>query len=324
MRANGLEIVALSGGVGGAKLAMGLARTLPAKALLVVANVGDDFDHLGLSITPDIDTIIYTIAGLNNWGQGWGRADESWNFMDTIGDLGGEDWFQLGDRDLALHVWRTDQLRRGATLSTLTAAAAERLGVTCTICPSSDLPIRTILETAEGELDFQRYFVRRRAEPEVRAIQYRGAETAVPSPLFMAGLSNPSLRATIICPSNPVLSIGPIIAMDSARKALVDAPAPVIAVSPIKGESAFKGPTARNMRNLGMTPNALGVARYYQPLIDGMVIDHADAALAPAIREMGIAVAMSDISMPEPEDCERLARDVLAIVDDGSIRKRSR
>ncbi len=318
------EILALSGGVGGAKLAMGLARTLPADALLVVANVGDDFDHLGLRITPDIDTLIYTIAGLNNWSQGWGRADETWSFMDTLAQLGGEQWFRLGDRDLALHVWRTEQLRGGVTLSALTAAASARLGIRCAICPCSDSAIRTILETPEGELDFQHYFVRRRAEPEIRAIKYSGADTAIMSPTFAAGLSYPALRAVIFCPSNPVLSIGPILAMESARRALADTGAPVIAISPLKGDMAFKGPTARNLKDLGMSPNALGVARYYRSFIDGMIIDHADAAQAPAIRDMGIAVALADISMPAQEDCERLAREVVAIVDNGSIRKRQR
>lgn len=323
MAMDGPEIVALSGGVGGAKLAMGLARTMPADALLIVANVGDDFEHLGLRISPDIDTILYTIAGLNDWRRGWGRADESWSFMETLRALGGEDWFLLGDRDLALHVWRTDRLRR-ATLSWVTDEAAKRLGVDCSVCPASDVPIRTILTTDEGDLDFQHYFVRRRAEPKLLAVRYEGALQAFPSPSVLDGLSNPRLRAALICPSNPILSIGPILAMEGARTALAECPAPVVAVSPMKGDSAFKGPTARNMRDLGLAPNVLGVARHYEPFIDGIVVDRSDEALAPAIREMGMTVVMADIAMPEPDDCSRLAREVLSIVRDGSIPKRPR
>lgn len=314
--------VALSGGVGGAKLALGLSNAVSADELLVVANVGDDFEHLGLYICPDLDTLAYTISGLNNWQLGWGRKDETWNFMDTLADLGGEAWFRLGDRDLALHVRRSRLLRDGANLSSITKEIAFRLGVQCAICPCSDDPIRTMVTTDAGELEFQRYFVEQRAVPRIRSLRYQGAETARPSKPFVDALSGNRLQAVIICPSNPVLSIGPILAMRQARDALRHTAVPIVAVSPMRSGKAFKGPTESNMRDLGMTPDSLGVAQYYSSLIDGIIIDHSDADLAPHIRKLGISVTFADISMPAPEDCGRLAREVVGIVERNEIRKR--
>ena len=316
--------LALSGGVGGAKLALGLSKAVPAEELLVVGNVGDDFEHLGLYICPDLDTLVYTVSGLNNWRLGWGRKDETWNFMDTLAGFGGETWFRLGDRDLALHVRRSRLLSDGVGLSTVTEAIASALGIGCAICPCSDDPIRTIVVTDLGELEFQRYFVEQRAAPRIRGLRYEGADTAKPSARFVDALSGDGLKAIIVCPSNPVLSIGPILAMGQARGALQRSPAPIVAVSPLKAGKAFKGPTQSNMRDLGMTPDALGVAQYYRPVIDGIVLDHSDADLAPAIRELGMSVAFADISMPNPGGCERLARDVIGIVDRGEICKRTR
>ena len=203
------RVLALCGGVGGAKLALGLARTVPPQDLAIVINTSDDFEHLGLAISPDVDTVIYTLAGLSNPELGWGLAGETWAFMDQLRRLGGEDWFQLGDRDLALHIERTRRLNAGESLSAITADVAQRLGVSCTLWPMSDDPVRTILETGEGTLPFQRYFVDRRAEPAVRSIAYQGAETARPHVQALATLRDPALEAVIVCPSNPWLSVAP-------------------------------------------------------------------------------------------------------------------
>src|SRR6516162_3447004 len=231
-------VVALSGGIGGAKLALGLSRILPAGNLLVVANVGDDFEHLGLHISPDVDTLMYTLAGLDNTKLGWGRQDETWSFMETLTALGGEDWFRLGDRDLAVHVERTRRLRAGETLSTITQDFCRRLGVPARVLPMSDDPVGTRVRTAEGWIEFQDYFVRRRCEPVVHELAFHGAATARPQPEFLAALADPGTTAVVICPSNPFISIEPIFAVPGVRAALTDCPAPVVAVSPLIGGRA--------------------------------------------------------------------------------------
>ena len=269
-------IIALSGGVGGAKLALGLSRVLPPEDLLVVVNTGDDFEHLGLSISPDIDTVMYTLAGLANRELGWGRHDETWSFMETMEALGGETWFRLGDRDVALHVERTRRLRRGESLSAVTNALAAKMGIPQRIVPMSDDPIRTRLLTGEGWLDFQEYFVHRRCEPVVSQLEFHGAATARPHPEFMAALADPRLQAVVICPSNPFISVEPILAIPGVRDAMANCAAPVIAVSPIIAGRAVKGPTAKMMTELGLDPSAGTVAQRYSDLLDGYVIDHAD------------------------------------------------
>ena len=231
-------VVALSGGIGGAKLALGLSRILPADNLLVVANVGDDFEHLGLHISPDVDTLMYTLAGLDNTKLGWGRHDETWSCMETLTALGGEDWFRLGDRDLAVHVERTRRLRQGETLSSITADFCRRLGVGPRVLPATDDPVRTRLRTDEGWLDFQDYFVRLQCRPVVRELAFEGAEDARPHPDLLAALRDEQLRAVIICPSNPFISIEPILAVPGMRQALSACAAPVIAVSAIIGGRA--------------------------------------------------------------------------------------
>jgi LPPG:FO 2-phospho-L-lactate transferase len=306
------RVLALSGGIGGAKLALGLSRILPGGDLVVVANTGDDFEHLGLAISPDLDTLMYTLAGLDDPQRGWGRRDETWTFMAALAALGGETWFQLGDGDLATHVERTRRLAAGETLSAIAADLCRRLGLAATILPMSDDRVRTRLRTAEGWLDFQDYFVRRRCEPEVREIAYQGAERARPQPAVLAALGDMSLRAVVICPSNPLVSIEPILAVRGLREAIARCTAPVVAVSPIIGGRAVKGPTAKMMAELGIPATAEAVARRYADLIDGYVVDHADGA-TPI--DLGIPVTVAHTLMVTIEDRERLARDVLAAAD---------
>ncbi|HJS84352.1 MAG TPA: 2-phospho-L-lactate transferase [Acetobacteraceae bacterium] len=297
-------IVALSGGIGGAKLALGLARALPLEQLVVVANVGDDFEHLGLAISPDIDTLTYTLAGLDNPELGWGRRDETWSFMETLAALGGETWFRLGDRDLALHVERTRRLRAGETLSAVTEDFARRLGVGPRILPATDDPVRTRLRTERGWMDFQPWFVGLRAEPPVTALAFAGAEQARPLPAVLDTVAR--AEAVVICPSNPFISIEPMLALPGLRAALAAARAPVIAVSPIIGGRAVKGPTARMMAALGMDVSARAVAERYGDLLDLFVADEEDAGtldglacrvvLAPTLmRSLGDKIALARV-----------------------------
>jgi LPPG:FO 2-phospho-L-lactate transferase len=301
-------VVALSGGIGGAKLALGLSRIALADNLLVVANVGDDFEHLGLHISPDIDTLMYTLAGLDNTKLGWGRRDETWSFMETLTGLGGEDWFRLGDRDLAVHVERTRRLRQGETLSAITADFCRRLGVGPRVLPATDDPVRTKLRTDEGWLDFQDYFVRLQCRPVVRELAFEGARDARPHPDLLAALRDERLGAVIICPSNPFISIEPILAAPGMREALSACAAPVIAVSPIIGGRAVKGPTAKIMTELGMTPRAAAVAERYGDLLDGYVMDIADAEEAAHVAPR---VTLAPTLMTNLAEREELARIVL-------------
>jgi LPPG:FO 2-phospho-L-lactate transferase len=301
-------IIALSGGVGGAKLALGLARVLPPEDLLVVVNTGDDFEHLGLSISPDIDTVTYTLAGVANRELGWGRHDDTWSFMETMESLGGETWFRLGDRDVALHVERTRRLGRGETLSGVTADFCRRMGIGSRVVPMSDDPVRTRLRTDEGWLDFQEYFVRRRCEPVVHELLFQGAGAARAHPEFLAALADPSLQAMVICPSNPFISVEPILAIPGVRAALIASPAPIIAVSPIIAGQAVKGPTAKMMKELGLDPSAGTVAQRYHDLLDGYVIDHADMSEVVSI---DARVTLAQTLMRTMEDREALARTVL-------------
>jgi LPPG:FO 2-phospho-L-lactate transferase len=302
------QIVALSGGIGGAKLALGLYRVLPQHALTVIVNTGDDFEHLGLTVCPDVDTTLYTLADLANPELGWGRRDETWTFMRTLATLGGESWFRLGDADLALHVERTRRLRGGATLSEVTAAVAARFGITAHVVPMSDDPVRTMVGTPEGELAFQEYFVRRRCEPRVTRLRYAGAETARPAPRAHAALASAGLQAIVICPSNPYLSIDPLLAIASLRAQLTAVAAPVIAVTPLVGGRAIKGPTAKIMTELDLPRTPLTVAAHYRDIIDGFVLDSCDAELAG---QFDCPVHVCDTVMLSLADRERLAREVL-------------
>ena len=234
MTANG-HVLAFCGGIGGAKLALGLARVLPRGALTVAVNTGDDFEHLGLCISPDLDTVTYALAGIDNLETGWGRRDETWGFMQALAEVGGETWFKLGDRDLALHVERTRRLRNGETLSAITADIARRFGIESRILPMSDHRVCTMVRTCDGTLPFQRYFVEQQCAPAVAGFAFEGAAVAAPHPAILEALSDRRLRAVVICPSNPYISIDPILALPSLRAALKRAAAPVIAVSPIIG-----------------------------------------------------------------------------------------
>lgn len=305
------RVVALCGGVGGAKLAFGLSRLL-GPDLTVVVNTGDDFEHLGLLISPDLDTVLYTLGGIANKELGWGRADESWNFMEALRHLGGEAWFQLGDRDLALHVERTHRLRSGQSLTEFMGDAAKRHGISATILPMCDDPIRTMLETSEGRLAFQRYFVERRCAPQVNGIGFEGVDTARPSEAVVAALQAPDLRGIVICPSNPFLSIDPILAAPGIRPLLEATRVPVVAVSPIIGGAAVKGPTVKIMDELGVPATSHAIALHYAGLLDGLVIDEVDAADSAGI---GTHMHATPTLMKTDEDRENLAREVLGFVD---------
>jgi len=306
-------VLALSGGVGGAKLAAGLAALLPPEQLAVVCNTGDDFEHLGLTICPDLDTVLYTLSGRANKEQGWGLAGESWQVMEALGAIGGETWFQLGDRDIATHLVRLGRLRAGASLSTVTAELCERFGVRHAVWPMSDDPVRTVVQVAGGpELAFQHYFVRDRCAPAVSGFRFDGIAAARPQPKMMELLASERLEAIVVCPSNPFVSVAPILALAGVRDALRSAPAPVVAVSPIVGGKAIKGPAAKMMAELGMPVSSHAVAAHYGDLLSGFVIDHADAAEAQAIEALGVPVLVTHTVMTGPAERETLARQVLA------------
>jgi LPPG:FO 2-phospho-L-lactate transferase len=302
-------VLALSGGIGGAKLALGLYRVLPPGALTVVANTGDDFEHLGLSISPDLDTLLYTLAGLDNPDTGWGRHGETWTFMAALEALGGKTWFQLGDGDLATHVERTRRLRTGERLSAITDDFRRRLGISARLLPMSDDPVRTRVLTEEGWIDFQDYFVRLHCTPAVREIAFAGAASARPHPDFLAALGDDKLRMVVICPSNPLISIDPILSLPGVRDALRSCRSPVVAVSPLIGGKAVKGPTAKMMAELGLPVGAASVARHYGDLLDHYVIDEADAG---AVTGLDLPVTATRALMQTLADREALARVVLA------------
>lgn len=304
------RIVALAGGVGGARLAHGLAR-IDAEGLAVIVNTGDDFVHVGLAISPDIDTVLYTLGGIADRTQGWGIEGESWAFMDQLARLGGPDWFRLGDRDVALHALRTGRLSRGERLTAIVADLSRALGIASAILPMSDTPVPTIVSTPQGDLPFQDYFVRLRCDVPVAGFRFDGIERARPTPEALAALSSPALAAIVICPSNPYVSIDPILSVPGMRQAIREAGVPVVAVSPIVAGAAIKGPAAKMMRELGHAASALGVAQRYAGLIDGFVIDHADADDAGAIRALGMAVLATDAIMRDDAGRERLARECL-------------
>jgi LPPG:FO 2-phospho-L-lactate transferase len=300
--------VLLSGGVGGAKFALGLARVLRPEQLTIIANTGDDFSHLGLAISPDLDTLMYTLAGVVNEETGWGCRDETWSCMTALEALGAETWFRLGDRDLATHLERTRLLAGGRTLTEVTRHLCTRLGVAVNLLPMSDAPVRTVIESDGGTLDFQDYFVRRRAEPRVTAIRYDGATKAPPVAALASLLTEPDLAAIFIAPSNPWLSIDPILAIPSLAAALRSSTAPVIAISPIVGGRALKGPTAKIMGELGVPVTAGAIARHYRDLLDGFILDDADRAEAEGLVADGLAVGATHTVMATLEDRVRLAQ----------------
>jgi LPPG:FO 2-phospho-L-lactate transferase len=306
------EIAILTGGVGGAKLALGLYGLVPEGRLSLVVNTGDDFNHLGLRVCPDLDTALYTLAGLANPELGWGRRGETWAFMAALEKLGGETWFRLGDGDLALHVERSWRLAAGESLSAITGQFARALGVSARLHPMSDDAVATLVQTDEGEIGFQDYFVRRACAPKVGALNFAGARSARMSEGVRAALSSPELKAIVIAPSNPYLSIDPILAVPGMREALAAARAPVIAVTPILAGKAVKGPTAKIMAELGLEPSPLNVARHYEGVIDGFLLDSRDADLQ---RSLPCRAAVADTLMLSLDDKQRVARAVLEFAD---------
>ena len=309
---HGGDVVALSGGVGGAKLALGLSKLLPSGKLFIAANTGDDFRHLNLHISPDLDTLTYTLADIANLETGWGRRDDTWSFMNALGELGGETWFKLGDRDLAMHVERTRRLAAGETLSQITRDITTRLGIRSRIVPMCDEVVSTRVVTTEGEMDFQRYFVELNCRPQVTGFVFHGAQNAKPQHELLQVLRNPSLRAIVICPSNPFISVDPILSVPGIREELRITRAPVIAVSPVIGGRAVKGPTAKMMSELGLRVDAASVARHYSGLIDGYVIDLVDRELAESIDLPTVTTATL---MNTLDDRIALARSVLDFAD---------
>ena len=306
------HVVALCGGVGGAKLAHGLGMALQPAELTIIVNTGDDFQHLGLSIAPDLDSVIYALAGLSDPVRGWGRRDETWTFMAALRGLGGESWFQLGDGDLAMHVERSWRLAHGATLSEITAHLCQALAIAARVLPMSDEPVRTRVLTAEGWLDFQEYFVHRQCEPAVRELMFAGAETARAQPDALAALKRRDLRAIIICPSNPFVSVEPILAVPGIRAAMQQSDAPVVAVTPIIGGKAIRGPAAKMMAELGLEVSAAAVARRYAGIIDGFVIDQTDPIPEPM---QGVTFFSAATLMNTIDDRLRLAHAALRAAD---------
>ena len=317
MAAGTRDILALSGGVGGAKLALGLADVLEPGQLHVLVNTGDDFRHLGLHISPDIDTLLYTLSGLANETLGWGLAGETWQAMAALERLGAETWFRLGDRDMATHLWRTQQLGAGIGLSEFTAALAGRLGVTAHVYAMTDDPVRTVVHSDRGNLPFQHYFVRYQCEPTVTGFGFEGISAARPNREVMRLLQRKAFAGVVVCPSNPFVSIDPILQVPGLWMALRASPAPVVLVSPIVAGSALKGPAAKMMAELGLEVSALEVARHYSRrypgLVDCFVIDETDATLAGPIRELGMAVATTATVMKSRGDKQDLARFTLQL-----------
>ena len=309
------RVLALAGGVGGAKLALGLARLLPPEQLTIVVNTGDDETFHGLHVSPDLDTMLYTLAGIANPETGWGIAGETFNALGMLNRYGAETWFNLGDNDLATHIRRTQLLNNGATLSQVTAELCQGLGVAHPIVPMSDDPVRTFLNTDFGELAMQEYFVRRRSEPAVTSVTYRGAEQARPSPGFATALDQASL--VVFCPSNPALSVGPILALPGVRDKLAAKQAGRLrlAVSPIVGGAAVRGPAAKIMRELGHEATSLGVAKLYRDICDLFVIDQQDAALSPDICDLGLESLVAPTIMETEKDKVALARRILDLGD---------
>ncbi len=303
-----LKITALAGGVGGARLADGLAQALPPENLTVIVNVGDDFEHLGLYICPDLDTVCYTLAGLANPETGWGRQDETWLALESIKRLGGPDWFGLGDRDLGLHLERTRRLRLNQPLSEITRHFCKSLGVAPTVLPVTDDSAPTWVYTVDvGEISFQEYFVKRKCEPQVSGFRFAGAEQAHPAPGVIEALREADL--VVICPSNPWVSVDPILAIPGVCAALREAT--LVAVSPIIGGRTVKGPAAKMYAELGIQPSALAVAKHYDGLLAGFVLDQVDTDQAEDVRAMGVSPFVTDTIMKTREDRRRLAQEVL-------------
>ena len=306
-----MRVLALAGGVGGAKLVVGLSHCLSPQELVVAVNTGDDDEFHGLHVSPDLDTMMYTLAGLSNPDMGWGLDGDTFTTLSMLRQYGVDTWFNLGDRDFATHIRRTQMLRQGLTLSEVTTQLCSALEIGPGIVPMTDQPVRTVLETTAGRLSMQEYFVRQRAQPEVFAVNYIGAEVASPSPGLEAALAQ--ARMLVICPSNPALSVQPIIEVTGTRDRLASFPGLRVAVSPIVGNAAVRGPAGRIMAGLGQEVSVVGVARVYRGFCDVLVIDYQDEALAPAVEEIGIRTVVTNTIMDSLQDRIDLARTILAL-----------
>ena len=307
----GGRTVVLTGGVGGSKLVLGLTQVVAPDTITAIVNTGDDFRHLGLPVSPDLDTLLYTLSGKANATQGWGREGESWSFMEAVESLGAPDWFALGDGDLALHVLRNQMLREGARLSEVTSRFAEAWGVAVRMLPMTDDAVSTILETRDGTLSFQNYFVRERCVPVVERMHVAGAASASPAPGVLEAISDPDTRAILIAPSNPVLSIDPILAVPGIAGALRQAHAPVVAISPLVGGASVKGPTDKIMREIGLAITPAAVAGHYLDLLDAMLVDDRDRAAPPP----SCRYAFTDTLMKTLDDRRRVAVAALALAE---------
>lgn len=308
--------LALSGGVGGAKLALGLIQICSSEDLTIVTNTCDDFMHLGLHIAPDLDTVMYTLAGVANTQTGWGRKGETWNFIESLKELGGEGWFQLGDKDMAVHIERTYRLNKGESLSTVTQALSKALGIKHPIVPMSDDRVQTMVATEQGELSFQHYFVRDRCEPKISGIRFDGINEARPSPNFVAALSNPELAGVILCPSNPFVSIDPILQIPGVRAMLDKLTVPIVAISPIVKGLAIKGPAAKMMQELGKESSVQSIAQHYEGLVDGLIIDTQDSDICAKIEAMGMKVKVTNTIMNTLDDRKDLAATALQFIEE--------
>jgi LPPG:FO 2-phospho-L-lactate transferase len=304
-----MRVVALAGGVGGARLAHGLAQILPPEQLTVIVNTADDFEHLGLAISPDLDTVMYNLAGLANPETGWGLAGDTFEFLCALERIGGATWFRIGDRDLATHVERSRRLWAGESLTEITRALCASLGVGPAVLPMSDEWVRTMVQTPDGELEFQEYFVRLRCEPAVTGFRFQGLADANPAPGVLEALD--AAEAIVICPSNPFVSIDPILGLAGVREAMQSGARPVVAVSPIVGGQAVKGPAAKMLAELGLEVSARTVARHYDGLTNAFVLDLADEAFRPDLEADGLRVLATDTIMGSQPDRARLAREVL-------------
>ncbi|HEX2989853.1 MAG TPA: 2-phospho-L-lactate transferase [Anaerolineales bacterium] len=306
------RIVAFAGGVGGAKLAHGLAQNLAPDELTLIVNTGDDFEHYGLYICPDLDTVCYTLAGLANPETGWGRLGETWNAIGNASKLGGPGWFNLGDQDLGTHLERTRRLREGQCLSDITSDFCRAWGIKHMVLPMSDSPVRTIVETEQGDLAFQEYFVHRRCEPRVKGFRFEGLGSAEPAPGVVAALQ--SADAVIFCPSNPWVSIDPILKILPPLPSLMKAGSQVVAVSPIIGGQTVKGPAAKMYRELGIEPSALAVANHYCGLVTDFVLDAIDKQLQGEIKGLNMHVHVTNTLMTSHDERSRLAQEIIGFI----------
>ena len=314
MSARKEKYLGLSGGVGGAKLCLGLAQILSPQDVAFVVNTGDDFEHMGLHISPDIDTLTYTLSGLSNPELGWGRNNETWNFIEAIKQLGGESWFNLGDADLAMHILRTEMLQSGVSLTEATHKLTRNVGIEHTILPMSNDPVRTVVHSADGDLAFQHYFVRDRCEPVISGFSFSGAAEAQISSQLRAWLDDPDLCGVVICPSNPYVSIEPLFSVPEFGDWLCSTDVPVVAVSPIVGGEAIKGPTAKMMAELAIPASAEAVANHYLDKIDGFILDECDAELETAIRGLEIETTVAHTVMVTLTDRIELAKTAIDLV----------